>query len=314
MSRFTNRVSVLAGICLLTAPVALAQSSFDQGSFDQGSFGTNEQPSVQQPAPSLPAPAPDSFGGSFGDAGSTATAPGDGSFQDAGSFAPAPVPSPTPTPAPTPAVQIPGGADFPGGSFGDDQTGVTPTPPNPQDVVNPPIQPEPGPTVTPVTPPTPTGPTIDPQIAVLETRDFGVPPTQQLRNGQFHSQTPTSIPGGQLVTTQALASAISANTQMVIIDVLGGQYALPNAYAARDMSQGGSYHDHIQQRTGQFLHQITGGQKQVPIVIYCSDPMCWLSYNAALRAIAAGYTNVYWYRGGIAAWQQAGLPLRPGAY
>ena len=41
MSRFTNRVSALAGICLLTASVTFAQSSFDQGS-----FGTDEQPSV----------------------------------------------------------------------------------------------------------------------------------------------------------------------------------------------------------------------------------------------------------------------------
>ncbi len=40
---------------------------------------------------------------------------------------------------------------------------------------------------------------------------------------------------------------------------------------------------------------------------------CWVSYNAALRAINAGYTNVLWYRGGIEAWKAAGLPtLAPG--
>jgi 3-mercaptopyruvate sulfurtransferase SseA len=36
-----------------------------------------------------------------------------------------------------------------------------------------------------------------------------------------------------------------------------------------------------------------------------------MSYNAALRAINLGYTNVLWYRGGIEAWQQAGLPVQP---
>ena len=35
-----------------------------------------------------------------------------------------------------------------------------------------------------------------------------------------------------------------------------------------------------------------------------------MSYNASLRAIALGYTNVLWYRGGIEAWKQAGLPVQ----
>jgi hypothetical protein len=31
---------------------------------------------------------------------------------------------------------------------------------------------------------------------------------------------------------------------------------------------------------------------------------CWMSYNAALRAIHLGFRQVYWYRGGIEAWQR----------
>ena len=30
--------------------------------------------------------------------------------------------------------------------------------------------------------------------------------------------------------------------------------------------------------------------------------------NVALRLVALGYTNVYWYRGGREAWETAGLP------
>lgn len=30
-----------------------------------------------------------------------------------------------------------------------------------------------------------------------------------------------------------------------------------------------------------------------------------MSYNAALRAINMGFTQVYWYRGGVEAWRQA---------
>jgi rhodanese-related sulfurtransferase len=44
-------------------------------------------------------------------------------------------------------------------------------------------------------------------------------------------------------------------------------------------------------------------------VLFCGSPRCWSGYNAALRAISFGYLNVYWYRGGVAAWDAAGLPI-----
>ncbi|MFZ4122564.1 MAG: rhodanese-like domain-containing protein [Caulobacterales bacterium] len=37
---------------------------------------------------------------------------------------------------------------------------------------------------------------------------------------------------------------------------------------------------------------------------------CWESYNAVLRAQAAGFTRVYWYRGGLRSWEEAQLPLQ----
>lgn len=46
------------------------------------------------------------------------------------------------------------------------------------------------------------------------------------------------------------------------------------------------------------------------MVFYCASTMCWMSYNAALRARALGYLDVLWYRGGIEAWKAAGLPLQ----
>jgi rhodanese-related sulfurtransferase len=34
-----------------------------------------------------------------------------------------------------------------------------------------------------------------------------------------------------------------------------------------------------------------------------------LSYNATLTAHDLGFKNLYWYRGGISAWNQARLPV-----
>ena len=49
--------------------------------------------------------------------------------------------------------------------------------------------------------------------------------------------------------------------------------------------------------------------KSTPIVVFCSNADCWLSWNAALRLVQAGYREVHWYRGGVDAWKRAGLPM-----
>ncbi|HEY0342441.1 MAG TPA: rhodanese-like domain-containing protein, partial [Steroidobacteraceae bacterium] len=55
------------------------------------------------------------------------------------------------------------------------------------------------------------------------------------------------------------------------------------------------------------LATATGGDLSRWLVIYCHQA-CWLSWNAARRAISYGYRNVYWYRDGIEGWQAAHLP------
>jgi adenylate cyclase len=43
-------------------------------------------------------------------------------------------------------------------------------------------------------------------------------------------------------------------------------------------------------------------------VAYCANAERFTSYNLALRLVALGCTQIYWYRGGWEAWQVAGLP------
>jgi rhodanese-related sulfurtransferase len=45
------------------------------------------------------------------------------------------------------------------------------------------------------------------------------------------------------------------------------------------------------------------------MVFFCANARCWLSYNAALRAVRLGYSGVRWYRGGIDAWGRSGGAL-----
>jgi len=56
------------------------------------------------------------------------------------------------------------------------------------------------------------------------------------------------------------------------------------------------------------LDQLTHGDKKRRVVLYC-HPRCWLSWNAAKRAVSFGYLRVYWYPDGIEGWQEAGKPV-----
>jgi len=49
--------------------------------------------------------------------------------------------------------------------------------------------------------------------------------------------------------------------------------------------------------------------EKTPLVFYCYGETCANSYEAALAVRHFGYTNVYWYAAGYAAWQKAGLPI-----
>jgi PQQ-dependent catabolism-associated CXXCW motif protein len=55
------------------------------------------------------------------------------------------------------------------------------------------------------------------------------------------------------------------------------------------------------------LDKALGGRER-PLVFYCLKD-CWMSWNAARRALALGYANVAWYPEGSDGWAAAGLPL-----
>ena len=140
-----------------------------------------------------------------------------------------------------------------------------------------------------------------------EDRDWNVPPTQTLRKADYHAPTPRSIPGGRVVTTGELAAMLTRENRPWLIDVLGGgmHRTISGAFWMSGAGDGEMTREE-EQRFLKALGSFSGGDKSRPFVFFCVDAECWLSYNAALRAIAAGYTNVMWYRGGIAAWRMGG--------
>ncbi len=149
-----------------------------------------------------------------------------------------------------------------------------------------------------------------------ERQELGVAPSNGLYAGAMHAPTPANIQGAQIVTTRELAQLISqtAAGSLLILDVLGGPQRIPGAQMAVPASQGGDFDDQTQKQFGEYLQSATQGNRAMPIITYCQNRECWMSYNAALRAVALGYSNVMWYRGGIQAWMLAGRPVEGGPY
>ena len=57
----------------------------------------------------------------------------------------------------------------------------------------------------------------------------------------------------------------------------------------------------------QGLTRASGGNNAMLLVVYCQAD-CWMSWNAAKRALEYGYTAVYWFPGGVQDWTAAGYP------
>ncbi len=56
------------------------------------------------------------------------------------------------------------------------------------------------------------------------------------------------------------------------------------------------------------LVRATAGSTTALVVVYCQAD-CWMSWNAAKRILAYGYSNVAWYPEGTDGWERAGLDL-----
>ena len=50
--------------------------------------------------------------------------------------------------------------------------------------------------------------------------------------------------------------------------------------------------------------------KNAPMVLFRNSGECWKSYKACVAALKAGYTRIYWLRGGFPEWNSKGLPTQ----
>lgn len=150
-----------------------------------------------------------------------------------------------------------------------------------------------------------------------------VPEPDGYRLENYRAPTPATLRGVKVIGTDE-AEAIWRNHSASFVDVL------PRAPRPRNLPEGTLWRDKPRpdipdsiwlpdtgygelapSMAGYFskgLEKATHGDHARIVVLYCLAD-CWMSWNAAKRALSLGYSNVAWYREGTDGWIAAGLPL-----
>ncbi len=126
-------------------------------------------------------------------------------------------------------------------------------------------------------------------------------------HSDYEALTSASVPGGRTIRTPDLARLLKER-QPLVLDTMPWGASVPGAVGLWGGGIGGSVFDDNQDRLRRKMQTLTRGDRSVPIVTVGWNAERHQGRNLALRLVALGYTEVYWYRGGREAWMAAGLP------
>jgi PQQ-dependent catabolism-associated CXXCW motif protein len=150
-----------------------------------------------------------------------------------------------------------------------------------------------------------------------------VPEPAGYRTAEYRAPVPATLHGATTVTTSELQALIAGEAPL-LIDVLPaprppadraggriwrdaphanipGSVWLPNVGYGELAAEFETWFETS-------LARLSGGDRARRLVFYCQVE-CWMSWNAAKRALALSYRNVVWYPEGTDGWAAAGLPL-----
>ncbi len=136
----------------------------------------------------------------------------------------------------------------------------------------------------------------------------------------YRAPTPAALPGGTAVDLEQTQRLIQANkVWLVFVEsaeravapprpwlVAAPKTVIPGSVWLPNVGKGAPEADEV----AYFKTRLDAMRAERPgagFLFYCYID-CWVSWNAALRAIRLGYGPVYWYPDGIDGWMLEGLP------
>ena len=114
-------------------------------------------------------------------------------------------------------------------------------------------------------------------------------------------ETPLHVEGSETINAEALIDLVLEQPALVIID----------ARIASDLREG--YIEGAINLSN--IHTNCDSLREVveiletPVALYCNGVKCKRSFESAKIAHACGYTNLYWFRGGMEEWSSKQYPI-----
>jgi len=152
-----------------------------------------------------------------------------------------------------------------------------------------------------------------------EDADPGLPTTEGVRSANLVGRTtPTGAPGVSTIRTAELRALIgdgegsASETPPLLLSTdcsdcldiaIAGTNFVPNAYRS------GVLDDAKRQALKLLVDGLLRGNQTRRVITFAWNAGWWNSRNLAIELVALGYPNVSWYRGGLEAWDVAGLPV-----
>ena len=151
-----------------------------------------------------------------------------------------------------------------------------------------------------------------------------VPEPADYRTENYRAPVPSTLRGAQVIDTDQ-AELLAKKDDVIFIDVypqapkppnlpkstvwrapkhetMKGAYWLPNVgYGVLNPTFTAYFKDQ--------LTKLTGGDKKKPLVFFCLRD-CWMSWNAAKRALEWGHEHVLWFPDGTDGWREWNLPTQ----
>ena len=158
-------------------------------------------------------------------------------------------------------------------------------------------------------------------VAALSQDTVPEPPAYRMQD--YRGPTPKTLAGARVVTTEEAEELWKAGAAFVDV--------LPHAPRPANLPAGTIWHEKprmdipgsvwlpdtgygaLAETTEHYLRdglkRITQGDQARWLVFYCQKS-CWMSWNAAKRALTIGYRKVAWFPDGTDGWEARGLPLQ----
>ena len=159
-------------------------------------------------------------------------------------------------------------------------------------------------------------------LPILVTASDSIPEPDDYKMDEYRSPTPETL-SGVTVVDAIQAKAMHENGQAIFIDVLPSpkqppgmkegdiwlpkkRLNIPGSIWLADVGYG-VLSDDLEMYFISNL-ELVSKDKTHGLLFYCQIN-CWMSWNAAKRALNFGYSNVFWFPGGVDEWLSEGFLL-----